>query len=642
MLDEFGKVVFANPAAAGLLGWSMDDLIGRSMHERAMHHGADGEPLRFEDSAVAAVLLDGQPRSLEGEVLWRSSNSALMVDYRVTPVFTAGRVTGAVVVFSDSKLRPDLDAERGGMFDTGVVGMVVLGLDGRFVQVSSAFCDMLGREEDELVGSSFRQVTHPDDVKSCESRLIELVGGEVPAARVELRYLRPDGDLVQVVQHVTLVRGGDAPYEPLSFFVQVLDVTEQRTADEALRRDAERTARIVELCDMLAEGTHEDRELMTDVAQAVARIVGDAVTIWVCEDEGLRAVSNWHPDPDANAVLDAIYAQTDGLAEGAVEHGETVFISEVDRGRVRGSLNEIYGAFLDAYPIRSLIIVPLRVRGRTVGALAAARNRSSSPYTREDLALVKDIGQRVALAIDNARLFHIALNAQAARTGLGGAPPQAGAAVGRRDHDRRRCRSRCCTRPRRPARCSGAAMTATASNIFDHVHPDDMHSVEGAFAAAIAGRPRVGQPGVPGPPRRRRLPPRRGDRRPTCSTTTPSRAWWSTCATSPSGAGSPSSRQPSQRSASGRWPAPRCPSCSTRRPLSSPVPSTSRSAASSSCCPAPRRFGSSPASAGSPELSASPPRRPASAAFPSTSWPGCRRSPSATSTAAPASSAPRC
>src|SRR3954447_22459959 len=284
VLDESGKVVFANPAAAGLLGWSMDDLIGRSIHQRAMHHAADGREVAFADTSVAAVLADGQPRSLESQVLWRSSNTALLVDYRVTPVFTAGRVTGAVMVFSDSRLRPDLDGERGGIFDTGVVGMVLLGLDGRYLQVNPSFCEMLGRTEDELLGHSYVEATHPDDLAECETRLRELASGEVPAYRREKRFLRPDGDVVHVVLHATLVRGGEEPYEPLYFFVQILDVTEQRTADEALRRDAERTARIVELCDLLAEGTHEDRELMTDVAQAVSRIVGDAATLWISED----------------------------------------------------------------------------------------------------------------------------------------------------------------------------------------------------------------------------------------------------------------------------------------------------------------------------------------------------------------------
>jgi diguanylate cyclase (GGDEF)-like protein/PAS domain S-box-containing protein len=487
VLDETGKVVFANPAAAGLLGWSMDDLIGRSIHDRAMHHRADGHPLTFEQSPVFAVLADGQPRSLEGEVLWRSSNTALLVDYRVTPVFTAGRVTGAVMVFSDARLRPDLDVERGGMFDTGVVGMVVLGLDGIYLQVNSSFCDMLGMEEDELVGSSFRKTTHPADIADCDAKLAELVAGEVPAYRQEKRYLRPDGEVVHVVMHATLVRGGDVPHEPLYFFLQILDVTEQRTADEALRRDAERTARIVELCDLLAEGTHEDRELMTDVAQAVARIVGDAATLWVSEDDGLRAVSNWHPDPQARAILDKLYAEHDGLAEPAVNTGGTTFIADVDVSRIPHQLGETYSAFLDEFPVRSVIVVPLRVRGRTVGALACARNRTSDPYTREDLALVKDIGQRVALAIDNARLIGVALEAQAA--------------LSQSEQRHRRLVQQSAdvimivdgrgeVQYATPSAISvlGRAYDEPGQDLFQHVHPDDMPSVESAFGAAIGGR----------------------------------------------------------------------------------------------------------------------------------------------------------
>ncbi|MDX6211146.1 MAG: hypothetical protein QOF82_233 [Frankiales bacterium] len=487
VLDDVGNVVFANPAAAGLLGWSMDDLIGRSIHDRAMHHTADGRPLSFEDSAVAAVLRDGQPRSLESEVLWRSSETALLVDYRVTPVFTAGRVTGAVMVFSDARLRPDLDVERGGMFDTGVVGMVVLGLDGCYLQVNPSFCEMLGMTEDALVGHSFRETTHPDHLDECEDRLRELGTGEVPAYRQEMRYLRPDGEIVHGVMHATLVRGGEAPYEPLYFFVQVLDVTEQRTADEALRRDAERTARIVELCDLLAEGTHEDRELMTDVAQAVARIVGDAATLWVIGDSGLRAVSNWHPDKRAREILDVLYEQDDGLAEAAVEAGETVFIADIDPDRIKGPLRETYSGFLDEFPVRSVIVVPLRVRGRTVGALACARMRTSAPYTREDLALVKDIGQRVALAIDNARLFGIALSAQAA---LGASEERHRKLVQQSADVIMIVDGHGEVQYATPSAFTvlGRTYDEPGQNMFQHVHPDDMPSVESAFGAAVGGR----------------------------------------------------------------------------------------------------------------------------------------------------------
>ena len=487
VLDETGTVLFANPAAAGLLGWNMSDLIGRSLHEQAMHHDAHGRQVSFADSAVAAVLDDGQPRSFEGEVLWRSSDSALQVDYRITPVFTAGRVTGAVMVFSDARLRVDHDRDRGGMFDTGVVGMVVVGLDGRFQQVNAAFCDLLGREEDELVGSCFQDITHPDDVVPGSDLLAELASGMVTAQRQEKRYLRPDGEVVHVVVHATLVRAGEPPHEPLHVFSQVIDVTEQRSADEALRRDAERTARIVELCDLLAEGTHEDRELMTNVAQAVARIVGDAATLWVCDEDGLRAVSNWHPDLRARASLDLLYATNDGLAEGVIAAGEAMYIADLDRSRIAAAISATYGGFLDEFPVRSVIVTPLRVRGRTVGALACARSSASPAYTREDLALVKDIGQRVALAIDNARLFGLALSAQAAV---------------RASEERHRKMVQQSADVIMIVDGHGAVQYATPSatavlgrsydqpgdNIFDNVHPEDLPSFEIAFAATMGGR----------------------------------------------------------------------------------------------------------------------------------------------------------
>ncbi len=54
----------------------------------------------------------------------------------------------------------------------------------------------------------------------------------------------------------------------------------------------------------------------------------------------------------------------------------------------------------------SVVIVPLIARGRVLGALQFVSTESGKHYDEQDLAFAKDLAQRAAIAVDNARLYH--------------------------------------------------------------------------------------------------------------------------------------------------------------------------------------------------------------------------------------------
>ncbi|TVP74970.1 MAG: PAS domain S-box protein, partial [Gemmatimonadales bacterium] len=63
----------------------------------------------------------------------------------------------------------------------------------------------------------------------------------------------------------------------------------------------------------------------------------------------------------------------------------------------------------------SFLSVPLKARGRTIGALFCARERGRPPLDEEDLALAEELGRRAGTAVDNARLYRDARRAIEAR-----------------------------------------------------------------------------------------------------------------------------------------------------------------------------------------------------------------------------------
>ncbi|MHB8294091.1 MAG: PAS domain S-box protein [Acidimicrobiales bacterium] len=49
-------------------------------------------------------------------------------------------------------------------FDEAATGMALVGLDGRWVRVNKALCDLLGRPCSEVVGRSYQELTHEEDL----------------------------------------------------------------------------------------------------------------------------------------------------------------------------------------------------------------------------------------------------------------------------------------------------------------------------------------------------------------------------------------------------------------------------------------------------------------------------------------------
>ncbi len=104
-LDLEGNTTFANPAAAAMLGYEVDELIGKVMHDLIHHTYPDGTRYPLEKCPMYAALTDGEPHVVTDEVLWRKDGSSFPVEYTSTPVRKDHEIVGAVVVFKDNTER---------------------------------------------------------------------------------------------------------------------------------------------------------------------------------------------------------------------------------------------------------------------------------------------------------------------------------------------------------------------------------------------------------------------------------------------------------------------------------------------------------------------------------------------------------
>ena len=113
------------------------------------------------------------------------------------------------------------------------IGMAIVGLDGRWLEVNPAFERMFGVAAGEIIGRTAADITHPDDIEESREYLRQLVDGEIPMLDAQKRYLHASGDIVWAHVNVAVMRGADGT--PGYLIVQLRDVTAQRAAEEALR-----------------------------------------------------------------------------------------------------------------------------------------------------------------------------------------------------------------------------------------------------------------------------------------------------------------------------------------------------------------------------------------------------------------------
>ena len=100
-VDKDGRTTFVNPAAAKMIGWEVEDLIGKVQHDILHHTKLDGSPYPWESSPIYLSARDGSVQHESDEVFWRRDGSSFPVDYVSTPIRERGEIIGAVVIFRD-------------------------------------------------------------------------------------------------------------------------------------------------------------------------------------------------------------------------------------------------------------------------------------------------------------------------------------------------------------------------------------------------------------------------------------------------------------------------------------------------------------------------------------------------------------
>ncbi len=240
-----GRITFASPLWLKKGGYTEADVIGRRMTDFVPE---ESRAIAWENFASALSGKDVPVYEIE---LLESDGARRPVEISVSNLTDAtGEVIGRTGVFRDISERQRADealrqseARFKAAFASSPIGMALVAPDGRFLEVNSAICQIVGYAEEELLAKTFQDITHPDDLDSDLTYVRQILTGEIPTYQMEKRYLHKQGQVVSALLSVSLVR--DDAGQPLYFVSQIQDITERKRAAQALRESEERYRLIV-------------------------------------------------------------------------------------------------------------------------------------------------------------------------------------------------------------------------------------------------------------------------------------------------------------------------------------------------------------------------------------------------------------
>ena len=298
------------------------------------------------------------------------------------------------------------EANLRNIIHTTADGIVIVDGEGIIRFVNPAAERLFGRDAVELIGEPFG---HP--LVTGETADVDLVAGRSRSATAELR--------------VTATKWQDAPAQ----LVSLRDITERRRAEEQAREllseqvrraeaeAAERRARFLGETSRALAGSLDYRSTIHEVAGFATSFFSGICVLDLTEDEGVlsrAAVAAVDRDADLAARIRRTEPDVragDPVAD-ALGTAQTRIVEPVEP--------DMIARFLGLDPadpdddVRAALLVPLHNRGRTLG-IVTLLSRGGRAWLTADVALAEEVGRRIAVAVDNTRLYEQAQEANRAK-----------------------------------------------------------------------------------------------------------------------------------------------------------------------------------------------------------------------------------
>jgi PAS domain S-box-containing protein len=428
-IDHEGNVVEFNRAAEQMFGRTAEEAVGTELAElvippalREQHRAA---LRRFVETGTGTLL--GRRVELMG---MRADGSEFPVELAINLVAGPGPslFTGTVRDITDrrrseqereewlrleqvarldaTEARDQLQAILSGVADA----VTAQAPDGRLLFANDAALELLGFDSFEELQAA------PGDWMRDRFDILDETGNPIPTEELPGRRALAGENGAEAVVRFRLRATGEERWSAVQatpmldedgFVTMAINVIEDITT----HKRAERAQRFLADSSALLGASLEPTDVLGQVATLAVPEIADWVAVHMPGESGIELVALAHRDPElvkqaelldrqmptrADAPRGVANVLRTGKSELYPDIPQLVPETEDERARVQ---------HVRAFGMRSALVVPMVARGRTLGAMTLATDKSGRRFDESDLDLAEELARRCGMAVDNARLF---------------------------------------------------------------------------------------------------------------------------------------------------------------------------------------------------------------------------------------------
>ena len=348
-----------------------------------------GQPLIFNSEVFGMLAVFSRTELSERELGWLRT----IADQTAVAIWT-GQITEQI----NTSVTTTAERWRA-VFEKSAIGVALTDVNSRFLGVNRAYEKLLGYSEEELQELSFFDIT-PEKFRESNRELVtDLWAGNLDQYELEKPYRHKDGSLVWVRLHASIVPGTASV--PRFAMALCEDITERKRAEESLRKSEERWRTLLEINNAIITNLSQEA-LLRSIVEALRRVVPferAALTLYLPNKKVFRFVAI-----EGGLVSDYFkpgqeISPQDSSVGWVFHHQRPILRRDLEQEQQYSNERR-----LAQEGMRSHCVVPLIVRGKSIGTLNVASSKQNQ-YSEAAAEFLQEVANQVALAVENMKSY---------------------------------------------------------------------------------------------------------------------------------------------------------------------------------------------------------------------------------------------